>query len=109
MGEIKNPDENNDQGIALQPGYSVGASQKQKEIVERLIGKMNSLFYSTRVKYKLFTEGIQMVISDTTLQGVYYPALKYVCDFLEANGYKTYWVFPTQTGITIVLHKDVIA
>ena len=40
MGEIKNPDENNDQGIALQPGLPIGASLKKTLYTARRIMRL---------------------------------------------------------------------
>ena len=69
-----------------------------EKLLQRLLNKMNSLFLSTKVNYKLFDNTVHLTISDTAFEGVHYPAFKYVCDFLEANGYKAYWVSPTHTG-----------
>ena len=111
MGEIKNPDENNDQGTALQPGLTVGASQKQKEIAKRLIEKMNCLFPTVTVKYRQLTGSrLQLIIGDTLFEGTSYRALVYACNFFEANGYKAYWITPIYGGrLKVVLHKDVVA
>ena len=73
-------------------------SEVTEKPLQRLLNKMNSLFFSTKVNYKLFDNTVHLTISDTVFEGVHYPALKYACDFLEANGYKAYWVSPTHTG-----------